>query len=107
MNCFQRSTRIEASFSGVLVQVAARTGTMPDPDNAAVAPTPTFRMSRLLNLLIFFFLLVMRFLDSLDGALFAETPFASVTHSAPPAQFAIRVACLSTHRTDARATARA
>src|ERR1700761_270641 len=52
MNCFQRSTRIDAFGSGVLFQVAARTGTMLEPVKAAVAPTPTLRTSRLLKSLI-------------------------------------------------------
>ncbi|MGY4369935.1 hypothetical protein ACVW1A_006000 [Bradyrhizobium sp. LB1.3] len=52
MNCFQRSTRMEAFGSGVLVQVAARTGTMPGPASNAAPPRPTLSTLRLSKSLI-------------------------------------------------------
>src|SRR4051794_10365559 len=52
MNCFQRSTRMEAFASGVLVHSAARTGTMPGPASRAAPPRPALSTLRLSKLLI-------------------------------------------------------
>src|SRR6266702_6931589 len=52
MNCFQRSTRIEAFGSGTLVHSAARTGTIPGPASKAAPPRLALSTLRLLKSLI-------------------------------------------------------
>src|SRR3954471_17974283 len=76
MNCFQRSTRMEAFGSGVLVHSAARTGTMPGPASSAAPPRPTLSTLRLSKSLIvlslnFIFVLGRLVLGSSSASLYA------------------------------------